>query len=172
MDKKKTEDLRKKLDSKIIELIAPKEMDEAEYKIQCNLNGVDATVENGMFLHWVMTAHDGEETDVEDKVHDAIVQGLKQRCLIDVDNPEQCAYFCDAVKHLLLEDKDYLTRIIDAVLNNYKHSSNYGLEVFNFCKQLNKTFGFTSTEYFDYDGFKDALLINNKSRQRSKKTVP
>lgn len=158
MDAKKAKDLRKKLDSKIIKLIAPKGMSVAEYKIQCNLNGIDATLENGMFLHWVMTAHDGDETNVEDKVHDAIVKGLEQQYLIDVDSQEQCEYFCDAVKHLLLRDKDYTTRILDAVLKNYKNSSKYGLEVFNFCKQLNKAFGFTPTEYFEYDCFKDALL--------------
>ena len=163
MDKKKAKDLRKKLDSKIIKLIAPKGMSVAEYKIQCNLNEIDATLENGMFLHWVMTAYDGDETNVEDKVHDAIVKGLEQQYLIDVDSQEQCEYFCDAVKHLLLRDKDYSTRILDAVLKNYKHSSKYGLEVFNFCKQLNKAFGLTSTEYFDYDGFKDALLEMRKN---------
>ena len=132
MDKKKAKDLRKKLDSKILKLIAPKGMSVAEYKIQCNLNGIDATLENGMFL-------------------------------IDSDSQEQCEYFCDAVKHLLLRDKDYSTRILDAVLKNYKNSSKYGLEVFNFCKQLNKAFGLTSTEYFDHDGFKDALLEMRKN---------
>ena len=102
MDAKKAKDLRKKLDSKIIKLIAPKGMSVAEYKIQCNLNEIDATIENGMFLHWVITAHDGEDTNVEGKVHDAIVKGLEQQYLIDVDSQEQCEYFCDAVKHLLL----------------------------------------------------------------------
>ena len=159
MDKKKAKDLRKKLDSKIIKLIAPKGMSVAEYKIQCNLNEIDATLENGMFLHWVMTAHDGDETNVEGKVHDAIVKGLEQQYLIDVDSQEQCEYFCDAVKHLLLKDKEYTTRILDAVLKNYKYSSSkYGLEVFSFCKRLNKAFGFTATEYFDYDGCKDLIL--------------
>ena len=162
MDTKKAKDLRKKLDSKIIKLIAPKGMSVAEYKIQCNLNEIDATLENGMFLHLVMTAHDGEDTNVEGKVHDAIVKGLEQQYLIDVDSQEQCEYFCDAVKYLLLRDKDYSTRILDTVLKNYKHSSKYGLEVFNFCKQLNKEFGLTSTEYFDYDDFKDALLEMRK----------
>ena len=130
----------------------------AEYKIQCNLNEIDATLENGMFLHWVMTAYDGDETNVEDKVHDAIVKSLEQQYLIDVDSQEQCEYFCDAVKHLLLKDKEYTTRIFDAVLKNYKHSSKYGLDVFNFCKRLNKAFGFTSTEYFDYDGCEELIL--------------
>ena len=134
MDAKKAKDLRKKLDSKIIKLIAPKGMSVAEYKIQCNLNEIDATLENGMFLHWVMTAHDGEDTNVEGKVHDVIVKGLEQQYLIDTDSQEQCEYFCDAVKHLLLKDKDYSTRILDAVLKNYKHSNKCGLEVFNFCK--------------------------------------
>ena len=134
MDAKKAKDLRKKLDYKIIQLIAPKGMSVAEYKIQCDLNDIDATLENGMFLHWVMTARDGEDTNVEGKVNDAIVKGLEQQYLIDVDSQEQCEYFCDAVKHLLLKDKDYSTRILDAVLKNYKHSSKCGLEVFNFCK--------------------------------------
>ena len=158
MDAKKAKDLRKKLDSKIIKLIAPKGMSVAEYKIQCNLNEIDATLENGMFLHWVMTAHDDEETNVESKVHDAIVKGLEQQYLIDIDSQEQCEYFCDAVKHLLLRDKEYIIRIFDAVLKNYKHSSKYGLDVFNFCKRLNKAFGFTSTEYFDYDGCEELIL--------------
>ena len=134
MDAKKAKDLRKKLDSKILKLIAPKGMSVAEYKMQCNLNEIDATLENGMFLHWVMTAHDGEDTNVEGKVHDAIVKCLEQQYLIDIDSQEQCAYFCDVVKHLLLKDKDYSSRILDAALKNYKHSSKCGLEVCNFCK--------------------------------------
>ena len=166
MDKKKAKELRKRLDSTIIKLVAPRGMSVMEYKIQCNLNEFDATVENGMFLHWVMTAKDGDGTDVEDKVHDAIVNALDKKYLLDVDNKEQCAYFCDALKFVLLKDKEYSTRLLEGVLKGYKDSDGYGIEVFNFCKSLNKAFGFTSVEYFNYDGFKKALL---STREKSSK---
>lgn len=156
IDKKKAKELRKKLDSRLIKLIAPKGMSEHEYKIACNLNEVDATVENGSFLHWVMTAEDGEESDVADKVHAAVVNALEKKYLLDESSVEQCSYFCDAVRDVLLKDKEYSTLLLEAVLKNYKNSSGPALEVFDFCKQLNKAFGFTHIEYFN-QGFDKAL---------------
>ena len=126
-------------------------MSEHEYKIACNLNEVDATVENGPFLHWVMTAEDGEESDVADKVHAAVVNALEKKYLLDESSAEQCSYFCDAVRDVLLKDKEYSTLLLEAVLKNYKNSSGLALEVFDFCKQLNKAFGFTRIEYFNQD---------------------
>lgn len=151
MDKNKVHTLRRRLDTKLIKLIAPKGMSVDEYKIACNLNEVDATVENGSFLHWVMTAEDGEESDVADKVHAAVVNALEKKYLLDESSAEQCAYFCDAVRDVLLKDKEYSTLLLEAVLKNYKDASGYGIEVFNFCKSLNKAFGLTEVEYFNDD---------------------
>lgn len=165
MDRTKATALRKRLDSRLIKLIAPKGMSVHEYKIACNLNEVDATVENGQFLHWVMTAEDGEETDVADKVHTAIVNALEKKYLLDESSAEQCSYFCDAVKDVLLKDKEYTTQLLEAVLKNYKSSSGHALEVFDFCKRLNKAFGLTTVEYFDYGGLKSSLLSMRKSKK-------
>ena len=151
MDNIKAKTLRKRLDTKLIKLIAPNNMSVAEYKIKCNLEGIDPSVENGQFLHWVMTA-DGDDTKVVEKVHNAIVNALNKKYLLDLDNAEQCSYFCDAMCDIVLANHDYKTKMFEAVLKNYKGSGGYGDKVFNHCKDLNKSFGFTNVEYFN-DGF-------------------
>lgn len=151
MDTNKSHTLRKRLDSRIIKLVAPVGMSIDEYKIACNLNDVNPTVEDGPFLHWVMTAEDGEESNVADKVHAAVVNALEKKYLLDESSAEQCSYFCDAVKDVLLKDKEYSTLLLEAVLRNYKDTDGYAVEVFNYCKRLNKAFGLTEVEYFNDD---------------------
>lgn len=161
MDKKKAHALRKRLDSRLIKLIAPKGMSVVKYKIQCDLNEINATVEDGAFLHWVMTAKDGDETDVKDKVINMLVNALEKKYLLDFDSKEQCAYFCDAIRDVFLEDKERTTMFLEAVLKNYKGSDGFGAEVFEYCKTLNKAFGFTRVEYFDQnllDAFKKCMM--------------
>ena len=148
MDNSKAKTLRKRLDTKLIKLIAPKDMSAAEYKIACNLEGIDPTAENGQFLHWVMTA-DGDDTKIVEKVHNAIVNALEKKYLLVLDDAEQCSYFCDAIRDVLLKDREYCTKLLDAVLKNYKDSDGYGNDVFDFCKRLNKCIGLTCTEYFN-----------------------
>lgn len=148
MDNIKAKTLRKRLDTKLIKLIAPNNMGVAEYKITCNLEGIDPSVENGQFLHWVMTA-DGDDTKLAKKVHNAIVNALEKKYLLVLDDAEQCSYFCDAISDVLFKDKEYCTKLLDAVLKNYKGSDGNGNIVFEFCKRLNKGLGLTRTEYFN-----------------------
>ena len=149
MDNKTAKSLRKKLDNKLIKLVAPAGMSVDAYKIACNLEGFDAVIENGMFLHWIITATSEDDNDTEDKVHSAIVNALAKGYLLDVDDSVQCEYFCDAISDVLLKDKDYSKKLLEGVFKGYKDSTKYGLKVFNYCKSLNKAFGFTSIEYFN-----------------------
>lgn len=148
MENIKARILRKRLDTMLIKLVAPKGMGVDEYKIACNLDNIDPSVENGQFLHWVMTAHSNEETKVEDKVHNAIVNALKKKYLLDFSNVEQCSYFCDAIHDIVLDDKEYAKNLLEAVFNSCKDAPNYGKDVFDYCKKLNKWLGLTSVEYF------------------------
>ena len=145
MDNKYAHMLRKKLDKKIINLVKPLDMSYEEYVIACNLQEFEPSVENGMYLHWVMTSSGDDITfSIVDKVHDAIVNALSKNYLLDPSNNEQCSYFCDAVRDMLLIDKDFTTRVLEAVLNTLDEDD----EVFKYCKSLNKAFGFTSVKYF------------------------
>lgn len=132
----------------LIKLVAPKGMSVNEYKIACNLDNIDPSIENGQFLHWVMTAHSNEETKVEDKVHNAIVNALKKRYLLDFSNAEQCSYFCDAIRDIVLDDKEYAKNLLEAVFSTCKDAPHYGKDVFDYCKKLNKGLGLTRVEYF------------------------
>ena len=143
MRKSTAKDLRKKLDTKIIGLVKPANMSIDEYRIACNLENINPSVEDGQYLHWIMTA-DGDDADICEKVDNAIVNALEKRYLLDSSNTEQIAYFCDAIKDLVLRDKDYTTRLLEAILKNYK-----GTAVFDFCKKLNKCIGLTHIEYFN-----------------------
>ena len=150
MEDIKARELRKKLDNKLIKLVAPAGMSIAEYKINCNLEGFEPSVENGMFLHWVMTAG-GDDANLVEKVDKAILNAIIKKYLLDTSNEEQCSYFCDAVRDLVLKDKDYATDLLEAVFKNYKDSSGYGPDVFDFCKRLNKCLGLTAIEYFSHE---------------------
>ena len=131
--------LRKRLDTKLIKLVKPDNMSVDEYKIACNLEGFDASVENGSFLHWLVTS----PAIVEMKVRAAILNALKKKYLLDESNIEQMSYFCDAVRDVVIKDHEWTTSLLEAVLKNYK-----GTEVYNFCSRLNKAVGFTSIGYF------------------------
>ena len=143
MEKKYAHMLRKKLDKKIINLVKPESMDFEEYIVACNLQNIEPSVENGMYLHWLMTA-DGDDYRIVEKVEDAIVKALSNGYLLDFDNKVQCGYFCDAIRDICVKDKDFTTKLLEAVLKNYED----GNVVFDYCKRLNKTFGFTSIRYF------------------------
>lgn len=148
MEQAKAKQLRKRLDTKLIKLIAPNGMSIDEYKISCNLESIDPTVENGQFLHWVMTST-SDDNELVEKVHNAIINALEKSYLLDLSNAEQCEYFCDAIHELLLnEDKDFITRLLEAILRNYKDSNGYGSKVYEYCRSLNKAFGFTLVGYF------------------------
>ena len=118
-----------------------------EYKIACNLDCIDPSIENGQFLHWLITA-DGDCPAVVEKVHNAIVNAIRKKYLLDFTNEEQCSYFCDAIRDIVLKDRKFVTDLLEAVLKIYKGAPSYGAEVFNYCKRLNKAIGFTAVEYF------------------------
>lgn len=144
MDKKRAHSLRKKLDIRLIKLVKPEDMSIDEYRIACNLNEFfDASVENGSFLHWIITST-GDDDDIVDKVHAAVIRALDKKYLLDLDDKVQCSYFCDAIRDICIKDHAWAEQLFEVVLKNYK-----GTEVFNFCKTLNKAFGFTSIEYFN-----------------------
>ena len=145
-DVKKIQMLRKRLDTCLIKLVKPKNMSVDEYRIACNLqDGFDTTTEYGPFLHWILTAG-GDDHEVLEKVECAIINALNGGYLLDKQNIEQCSYFCDAIRDLVLKDKYWCERLLEAILGNdiYK-----GTGVYDYCKTLNKAFGLTSVGYFN-----------------------
>lgn len=139
--------LQKRLDTKILKLVCPKDMDIDEYRIRCELESIVPSTSNGMFLHWIMTSY-GDKEDTE-AVQRAVVNALKGMYLLDASNEEQCGYFCDAVKALILIDRFFATDIIEIILSNYKSADGCLADVFDFCRSLNKGFGLTKVEYFN-----------------------
>lgn len=142
MDNKYAHMLRKKLDKKIIRLVKPYGMSVDEYIINCNLNQFNPSVENGAYLHWLITA--SGDIDIQEKVHDAIIKALSKKYLLDPDDEMQRSYFHDAIVDMLLKDKSFTIGIFEAVLKNYDEDD----ETFKFCKKLNKSTGLTSVKYF------------------------
>ena len=141
LSKARAKHFRYELTKKIISLVKPEDMSIEEYIIQCNLNDIDPTLDNGMFLHWVMVA-DGP-WGIKDKVNKSILQGLKKGYLLDETNNKQMSYFCDALKQLLLQDKYYTKDLFEATMEGYPKG-----DLFDFVCRLNKAFGLTSKNYF------------------------
>lgn len=149
MEQSEVKQLRKRLDNKLIKLIAPKGMSIDEYKISCNLESINPTVENGPFLHWVMTSTSDDDSELVEKVDNVVINALEKGYLLDSSNAEQCEYFCDAIHELLLnKDKDFTIELLEVILKNYKDSNGYCSKVYEYCRSLNKAFGFTSVGYF------------------------
>ena len=142
MDSKKNHALRKKLDDKIISLVKPINMTNAEYCITCNIEDFEPSVENGSYLHWLVTSNG--DADIIEKVHLALVHALEKKYLLDITNDEQMSYFYDAIVDICIKDKEWTGQIVEAVLKSYE-----GTEVFNLCKRLNKAIGYTSVKYFN-----------------------
>ena len=142
MTKSKVKSLRDDLAKKIIKFIKPENMSIAEYVITCNLDDIDPTLDNGSYLHWVMTTI-GEDKSTEEKIHRLICKGLKGSYLLDDENVEQMSYFCDALKDIMCRDKDYAKDLFEATMEGYPKG-----DIFDFVYRLNKAFGFTSMNYF------------------------
>ena len=145
-DVKKTQMLRHRLDILLLKLVKPEGMSIDEYRIACNLQGgFDATVEYGPFLHWILMV-DGDDSDVVEKVKSVVINALNGGYLLDKQNIKQCSYFCDAIRDLVLKDKYWCERLLEAILGNDAYR---GTDVYDYCKTLNKAFGFTSVGYFN-----------------------
>ena len=110
--------LQKRLDTKILKLVCPKGMDIDEYRIRCELESIVPSTSNGMFLHRIMTSYGDKEAT--EAVRRAVVNALKGMYLLDASNEEQCSYFYDAVRALVLIDRFFATDIIAIILSNYK----------------------------------------------------
>lgn len=139
--------LQKRLDTKILKLVCPKGMDIDEYRIRCELESIVPSTSNGMFLYWIMTSYGDKEAT--EAVRRAVVNALKGMYLLDASNEEQCSYFYDAVRALVLIDRFFATDIIAIILSNYKSADGCLADVFDFCRSLNKGFGLTTVEYFN-----------------------
>ena len=138
--------LRKRLDTSLLKLVKPKDMSIDEYRIACNLQGgFDATVGYGPFLHWILTAG-GDDSKVVEKVESMIINALNGGYLLDTQNIKQCSYFCDAIRDLVVKDKYWCQRLLEAILGNDAYK---GTGVYDYCKTLNKAFGFTTVGYFN-----------------------
>lgn len=134
------------LDTRICNLVKPPEMSLEEYKVTCSLNGIDATITSGPYLHWVMVGTG--EPDIVEAVHKCIVGGLKKKDLLDLGDHSLCRYFCDALVDLVTRDQEFLTEILEAVLTFYNADMEQEAPIFMFCKNLNKSIGLTTIEYF------------------------
>lgn len=142
-EQKKAKTYRKWLTTAIIKLVKPPAMGVDEYRINCEMHGFKPEVENGMFLHWVMTAKDGDESDVAPKVRRLIVCALRKGYLLEAGNDLQASYFCDALRDATPDDKDYMTALIEAFFDHCSSGP-----AFDFVRKLNRAFGFTDSYYF------------------------
>ena len=134
---------RAKLCKRIVKLVAPEGMTYAQYVIECAAAGIEVSLENGMFLHWLLTRNGIDAVTV--KVRCLLIKAVEEKWLIDPSNEDQVLYFIDAMTELVMMNKDYCTKMYDAVLKTMKKTVP---DIFIVVKKLNKAFGFTSTEYF------------------------
>lgn len=142
-EQKKAKTYRKWLSTTIIKLVKPPAMGIDEYRINCEMRGFKPEVENGMFLHWVMTAQDSDESDVAAKVRRLIVCALRKGYLLEEGNDLQASYFCDALRNAVPSDQDYMIALIEAFFDHCSSGP-----AFDFVRKLNKAFGFTDSYYF------------------------
>ena len=135
---------RSRLCKKLVKLVAPEGMTYEQYVIECAANGIEVALDNGMFLHWLLTAKG--PSYIASKVQILLVKAVEDGYLLDPNNVEQLEYFRDAMVDLVFMDKDYTKAMYDAVLTTTKNTIP---TIFDAVKQINKGIGITTTEYFN-----------------------
>ena len=140
---------RSRLCKKILRLVAPKGMSLDFYEIACAANGFVPTLDNGMYLHWIIVEGAKEHalnSNVQ-KIYSLLADGLKDSYLLDPDNDEQLEYFADAMRDIVMTaGKENCSMLYESFFIGYRGNKLHG--VYDFIKTLNKAFGFTSEEYF------------------------
>ncbi len=135
---------RSRLCKKLVKLVAPEGMTYEQYVIECAANGIEVSLDNGMFLHWLLTYEGMTRTAYE--VRRLLVKAVEDHYLLDPDNVEQIEYFRDAMVELVFMDKEYTASMYNAVLKTTKTAIP---ALFNAVKSINKGLGITSVEYFN-----------------------
>lgn len=146
MSKSRTDDARKRtrLCKKIVKLVAPEGMSYEQYVIACAANGIEVSLDNGQFLHWLVSNKDNSA--ISDKVRLLLVEAVKDKYLLDPDNAEQIEYFKDAMINVIFLPYEYAKDMFEAILSTTKNDIP---DVFNAVKSINKAFGLTAVEYFN-----------------------
>ena len=135
---------RARLCKKLVKLVASEGMTYAQYVIECAANGIEVALDNGIFLHWLLTAKGPPY--IASKVQTLLVKAVEDGYLLDPNNVEQLEYFRDAMVELVFMDKDYAKAMYDAVLTTTKTTIP---TIFDAVKHINKGIGITTTEYFN-----------------------
>jgi len=135
---------RSRLCKKLVKLVAPEGMTYEQYVIECTANGIEVSLDNGMFLHWLLT-YEGM-TRIANEVRQLLVKAVEDHYLLDPNNIEQIEYFRDAMVDLVFMDKNYTVAMYKAVLTTTKTTIP---DLFNAVKKINKSLGLTEVEYFN-----------------------
>ena len=135
---------RARLCKKLVKLVAPEGMTYEQYVIECAANGIEVSLDNGMFLHWLLTCKGNIE--IVHKVRKLLVKAVEDRYLLDPNNTEQIDYFRDAMVELVFMNESYTIAMYKAVLTTTKTTIP---DLFNAVKKINKGLGLTEVEYFN-----------------------
>ena len=133
----------------------PQEMCNSEYIIQCAIRGVDISLDNPVFMHWVINeAYDNFNSDLHQKARDLIIKGLKKHLILDFTDEIHCSYISEILPLLVLREpvvKTETEKFFRVILEEYRNTP-LGEEAY----RLNRGFGLTSMCYFtdNTDGIK------------------
>ena len=139
----------------LIDVIKPPKMCSSEYIIQCAIRAVDVSLDNPIFMHWVINeAYNNFNKEPFQKVRDLIIKGLKKHFILDFTKDIDCSYISEILPLLVLRERCVKTeteKFFRVILEEYRHTL-VGEEAY----RLNRAFGLTSMCYFsdNIDGIK------------------
>lgn len=152
---------KKYLQTRLISLVKPDEMSNAEYILKCTIRGINPSVDDPQYMHWIINeAYNDFNAELHCKVRDLIIKGLKQHLILDFTKDEDNSYISELLPDLVLRgDKDEIGKFFRVILEEYRHTP-IGEQTYS----LNRAFGFTSYCYFKdgFDGFGGFSLDRDK----------
>mgnify|MGYP001771208577 CR=1 FL=1 len=134
-------------ESKLISLIKPKEMSIAEYKIKCMIRGINASVTDPTYMHWVIDeAYKDFNNDLYRKARELIVNGLKSHYILDFTQDLDCSYMIELITEIVMREhnsKSETEKLFAVILEEYRDT-----KLGDATYHLNKGLGITSVCYF------------------------
>jgi len=148
---------KKYLQSRIISLVKPEKMCNAEYVLQCAIRGITASVDDPQYMHWIINeAYSDFSSSLHQKVRDLIIKGLKQHLILDFTKDRDCDVICDLLPDIIIRElsKYETEKLFRVILEEYRNTP-----IGDVAYRLNRGFGITLMSYFEdgQDGEKSDL---------------
>lgn len=155
---------KKYLQTRLISLVKPNEMSNVEYILKCTIRGINPSVDDPQFMHWIINEaykYNNFNSELYCKVRDLIIKGLKQHLILDFTKDKDNSYICNLLPDLVLRggNKDVIGKFFSVILEEYRQTP-IGEQAY----RLNRAFGLQHTviskmDLVDFSKYSQKILF-------------